>query len=164
MKPWLRLTIITITVGGGFAGLLSTISALSSWTGTLDFLLKILGFALFAYVFVCGLMFANDANRTDPLFLAFAIQIPWVSTPLIVYQFAPGIHTALGLTSSNEAGKLSFGLGWNFLLGSEWRLGLMHDRPWNLSVNLVALAICWLLSKQREGSKGRLKASTTSTV
>ena len=90
MKLWLRLLFITITVGGGFTGFVLTFQSLfnSPHQRPLNVLLTIIFLALNAYVFVSGLLFVRDEQRTRPVMAALAIQIPWISSPLMVYKFA----------------------------------------------------------------------------
>jgi len=97
MKTWLRLTLITMTVGGGFAGVILTIQSLldSGSRGPVHLVLLAGFLALYAFVTACGLLFVHDPSRLRPLLVALAIQIPWVSTPLVVYKFAAGSHVVL---------------------------------------------------------------------
>lgn len=92
MQPWLRLTLITMTVGGGFAGFVGTLQSLFNSPGvsTFKLVLILIFMGLYVFVTVCGLLYVNDPGRTGPLVAALALQIPWISSPLIVYKFAAG--------------------------------------------------------------------------
>jgi hypothetical protein len=79
MKPWLRLTLITATVGGGFTGIAVTVQALLNPQNQSPLLLMGFFLALFTYVTVSGLIFVQNPERKRPLIAALAIQIPWIS-------------------------------------------------------------------------------------
>ena len=103
MKTWLRLTLITMTVGGGFAGVLITCHSLVHSEGQgLPYLVIMAAFlTLYTLVTASGLLFVHDPRRVQPLFAALAIQIPWISSPLIVYKVAAGFHARPGLSGGD---------------------------------------------------------------
>jgi hypothetical protein len=140
MKTWLRLTLITVTVGGGFTGLAATVQSLcnSQSQPPLNLLLIAVFLALYAYVTVSGLMFVHDPQGTRPLIAALAIQIPWISSPLIVYKFAAGFHAALAVGGGLDA---------EARLGCFFKFSLFEENPWRIGVNLFALAILILLCR-----------------
>ncbi len=92
MKTWLRLTLITITVGGGFTGIALALQSLMTLRNrdlpSLEMLALL--FALYSYVVGSGLGFVYDSQRTRPMMIALAMQIPRISSPLIVYKFNVG--------------------------------------------------------------------------
>ena len=67
MKPWLRLTLITMTVGGGFAGFVSTLQSLfnSLRASTLNLLLTVVFMGLYAFVTASGLLFVPMAMLSE---------------------------------------------------------------------------------------------------
>jgi hypothetical protein len=143
MKPWLRLTLITITVGGGFAGLAATLQALFNSPGasTLNLLVMIVFMGLYAFVMVSGLIFVHDPRRTGPVVAALAIQIPWISSPLIVYKFAAGVQAFVMAGSPEKANSIGVHFYWDLLLGSSWRFAVLQDNSWGVGLNVAALAI-----------------------
>ena len=139
MKPWLRLTLVTVTIGGGFTGIAITLQSLLSAQGqpTINYAL-ISGFlALFAFVTVSGVVFVHDPNRIRLLILALALQIPWVSSPLIAYKFAAGFQVCAALIGGQFAG--------GFRLGSDFQINLFQRLPWGLGINFFALSLLVLL-------------------
>ena len=102
MKTWLRLTLITMTVGGGFAGVLLTLSSLfNSQSRGVTYLIFVVGFlAMFLFVMASGLLFVHDPRRVRPLLAALTMQTPWISTPLLVYKFAAEFHLAVSIGST----------------------------------------------------------------
>src|SRR5690242_1769351 len=74
MKPWIRLTLIVMTVGGGFSGFARTLEALfdSSRASTLNQLFKVVFLGLYAFVAASGLLFVQDPTRTGTLRAALA--------------------------------------------------------------------------------------------
>lgn len=86
MKPWLRLALITMTVGGGFTGVVVNLQALFNSPGAsiLKLVLDLIFMGLYVFVCVSGLMFVHNPSRRGPLVAALAVQIPWISSSLIV--------------------------------------------------------------------------------
>ncbi len=150
MKPWLRLTLITTTVGGGFTGFAATFRALQSGLSshsqpTLNLLTMVLFLILNAGVTASGLSFVYDPNRTEGLIASLAIQIPCISTSLITYRFATGCELVLSITGPAKGEDLAFHLGWAYFLGSSWTLSISEERQFGLGVNVWALTMLVLL-------------------
>jgi hypothetical protein len=98
MKIWLRLALITTTGGGGFTGIALTLSLFRSQGTGFPSLILLIGFlVLYVFVLTSGLLFVRDPQRTGPLLAALAVQIPYISTPLIVYKFAAGVYAVVKL-------------------------------------------------------------------
>jgi hypothetical protein len=147
MKPWIRLTLITMTVGGGFAGFAGTLQSLfhSSGASTLNLVLMVVFMGLYVFVAASGLLFVHDPTRTGPLLAALAIQIPSISSSIIVYKFAAGLEAFIIIGSTERERTIGAYLGWDLLLGSSWRFAVQHDNPLRVGVNVAALAILALL-------------------
>jgi hypothetical protein len=143
MKTWLRLTLVTMTVGGGFAGIALTLQALfnSHGASTLNLLVMIAFVGLYTFVTISGLIFVHDPNRTTPLMVALAIQIPSVSSSSVVYKFAAGIRAFLMLGGSQGTNTPGVRFSWDFFPGSSWTFSLSRDKPLAIGVNVAALAI-----------------------
>ncbi len=148
MKPWLRLTLITMTVGGGFTGVVLTLESLlnSPTLSPFNLLIMVFFLALYAGVTASGLVFVNNPQLTGPIIAALAVQIPWISSPLLVYKFAAGLHLVLSAGSPTEPGTFGFKFGWEILLGSSFRFALLQQNPWSVGINLFPLVILILLS------------------
>ncbi len=140
MKPWLRLTLITLTVGGGFTGFSVTMQQLFKPQSQQPVYFALLvGFlALYAFVTASGLLFVQNPRQTGPLFIAIAMQVPWVSSPLFTYRFTSGFHVTIGVVGGS--------LGGGFNLGSDWQCNVFQKLPWGIGVNLFALVIMILLA------------------
>jgi hypothetical protein len=150
MKPWLRLTLITMTVGGGFTGFVLTLQALQSGLTSHNqpaLNLLTMGFFLLlnAGVTVSGLLFVCNPDRTNALFAALAIQVPWISSSLIAYRFATGFELVLSINGPAKGEDLAFHLGWAFFLGSSWSLSFSQEHQFGLGVNVWALTMLVLL-------------------
>ena len=134
MKTWLRLTLITVTVGGGFTGIAVTLQALfSPQAHPLAYFLILVCVGLYVFVTASGLIFVHDPQRTSPLIVALALQVPWVSSPLIAYKFAAGFHVTAGLVSGQFSGGFRF--------GCDFQINFFQQLPWGAGVNLFALAL-----------------------
>src|ERR1051326_185394 len=96
MKPWLRLTLIAVTVGGGFTGVAVTFQALlSPQRQPLAYVLISAFLAVFAFVMASGLVLVHSPERTDLMIVSLALQIPWVSSPIIAYKLAAGLQLCI---------------------------------------------------------------------
>jgi len=153
MKTWLRLTLITMTVGGGFTGAVLTFQSLlnSPKQSSFNLLLLAVFTAVYAYVTVAGLIFVHNPQRTRPLITALAIQIPWISSPMIVYKFAAGLLAVLSVGCPDGAGTFGFEFGWKILMGSSFQFALAQKNPWSIGINFVPLAI-FVLSSRSSGT------------
>ena len=138
MKPWLRLTLITATVGGGFTGIAVTFQALLDPRNQSPLLLMGFFLALFTYVTVSGLIFVQNPERKRPLIAALAIQIPWISSPFVVYEFAAGCRAVLSLRMPEQVG---LPIDTYIPLGSGWRFFLLQSNPWSIGINIFPLVI-----------------------
>src|SRR5687767_6635220 len=109
MSTWLRLTLVTMTVGGGFTGVAITVQgwqpAREVGGGTTAVLAAFL--VLYAFVLASGLLLVHDPRRTRPVAAALALQVPMVSSPVITYQLTAGLHATV---SVGEAGLQRMGL------------------------------------------------------
>jgi hypothetical protein len=153
MKPWLRLTIVTMTVGGGFAGLAASLQALFNSPGvsTFNLLVTVAFIGLYLFVLVSGLFFVYDPLWTGPLVAALAIQIPWISSPYIVYKFAAGFQAFITVGSAESANTVGLHFGIDFLLGGSWKFSLFQGDSLGVGVNIAALAILLAWKTLRSG-------------
>ena len=158
MKTWLRLTLITLTVGGGFNGIVITFAAIGSPTLNGFAAIGILLVALAGYAFVIGsgLLLALDAQRTRPVKIALMLQIPWLSSPLLAYFFCAGLHMTPFVQVTD-----SFHLGINFYAGSGWTIALLHENPWGIGVNLAPVILLRLMKRQRASAEKSSRSATT---
>ena len=163
MKTWLRLTLITVTVGGGFTGSVLTFQSLIGSRSQKPLILLVISvfFALNVCVTVCGLMFVHDPGRTRPILVALAVQIPWISSPLVVYKFSTGFNAVLSLGSPERAGDFAFQLGWASFLGRSWKFALFEGNEWRIGINVFALVIFILLWKSVRASVPIVRPATS---
>ena len=163
MKIWLRMMIVLMTVGGGFAGVLITADQLFHLNGhgATDAILIVIFFLLYAFVTTSGLIFVHDPHRTRPILVAFALQIPWVSCPIFVYQFASVLHVAVTVGEPEVAGNVGFHLGFSAQFGSLFRVAGFQEIPWSLGVNLIAVLMLVLLRRSVQASSPTLQPLTS---
>jgi len=140
MKPWLRLTVVTLAIGGGFSGFSLTIMRIPEVLKTQPVYLVIafLFLALYAFVTASGIACVQKPERTAPLIFSFAIQIPLISSAFITYRFFAGFHVTIGVTGGGFFARCD--------LGSGWFCGLFQNPPpFGLGINLFALLMVVLL-------------------
>jgi len=163
MKTWLRLTLVTMSVGGGFTGFLLPLHSLlhSEVHSAANTSLLLLFLVMFAFVTASGLLFVYDSKRTMPLLIALAIQIPWISNEVLVYKFSTGAHFVLNMGSPEEVGK-SLYLGIDSLLGStfSFTFNSSQEMPFRIGINLVALLMVILLIKATPKTSDAAKTPT----
>lgn len=148
MSTWLRLTLITMTVGGGFAGLCLVVQTFFKSEDRSPAKMTLLAVMLVFYLFVTasGLLFVQHPQNTRPLLASLIIQVPWFSFSWFAYKFATGFDVLLGILYPQGSGRLTF--RWNFYLGgeSQFSLGQSGD-PFIFGINLWALAMLVLLHR-----------------
>ena len=135
MSSWLRLTLITMTVGGGFTGIALSLQMLSSQqiAGAEIYAIYIGFLILSLFVLVSGLVFVQNPDRFTLLAFALAIQIPQVTSQILAFRFGLGIHGGFGLSTTGPFGWVRVGGDVNF--------GVLRPLPWSIGVNLVALIL-----------------------
>jgi hypothetical protein len=144
MKSWLRLTLVTVTVGGGFAGVAMTLRSLPTAHSQppIYYAFALAALALFTFVTISGLIFVHDSERTGLLIISLFIQIPWVSSPIIAYKLATGFQVSVVFIGGRFAG--------GFHLGSDVQLNLFRQFPWGVGINLFALVLLILLLRSAQ--------------
>jgi hypothetical protein len=147
MKPWLRLLLVTVSVAGGFTGMGVVIANFANAHSAVQMTLWVVFLGLYGFVTISGLIFLYDPKRTRPLVAALALQIPWISSPVLVYQFAAGVLAAITLGTPEETDRIGVHLGGSLLFGAhfQFRLGSNVDVPISVGVNVVAVVLLVLL-------------------
>lgn len=161
MKTWLRLLLVLISVGGGFAGVAVMAGAFVTVTGATRWI-AVVGGLLYAFIAASGLIFVHDSRRTGPLLVGMALQVPWVSSPVFVYQLFAGCGVGVGIVADN-IGTPSLWIRINTettYIGSMAELRLFESAPWRLGVNLVALVLLILVWRARS-KKSTLPSTET---
>jgi hypothetical protein len=154
MSTWLRLTLITLTVGGGFTGVVVSSQALFSpqVKGPALILMCSVFVTLYVFVLAAGLLLAHNPQRVMPVVAALALQIPVVSSPLVSYRFASGLVAAVGL---GENGSF-----WLIRFGADWQFNLLQPLPWGVGLNLVPVVLLGALGLSgRHGAAGSTTAA-----
>ena len=143
MRTAVRLTMLVMTVGGGFTGFVMTAQLLSANFSSLraaDRAIAISFATQYSLVVCAGLLYAHDPRRLVPLAVAFALQVPFVSSPLLSYRFTAGAHATVGIVGLNLVAAAR--------LGCDFQFTLAPPQPWGLGVNLLAVLflalIVWL--------------------
>jgi hypothetical protein len=145
MNIWLRVALIALSVGGGFTGASTTLPLLHPEGRSLSQVaITACFFILFGIVTASGLFFAVNQQRTRLLLISLAIQIPYITSPVVTYKFGTGFPFIL-IVGATERGKAALYVGFEALLGSTFRAGYGEDVPWRFGVNLVAVAMMVLL-------------------
>jgi hypothetical protein len=151
MKLWLRLALVTMTVGGGFAGFVSTLQSLfRSGASTTNLVLTVLFVGFYACVTASGLLFVHDPTKNRPLVIVLMLQVPCISSSLIVYRFGAGFDLCTAVGGTENASRVEAGFFWDFMLGSRWRCVFGQESPLRIGVNVVALALLLLLWRARQ--------------
>jgi hypothetical protein len=114
MNNWLRRLLLILLVGGGFAGVaLITEFVFQPMKPIARFVL--LGFGcIYCYGVLIGLKLGEGIPCLKYLRLYFALQIPFVSSPIITYRFGSGLQVTLAVI---ESGRIKGGQSLLLTLG-----------------------------------------------
>jgi hypothetical protein len=111
--------------------------------GDAQLVVSVLGIAIYAFIAVSGLALVNGHRRAEALVQwAIALQIPWVSSPVLTYHLDSGT----GLSIFVLGGRVEWSILW---VGSQWEFRFLQERPWGVGINLVAIALMFLLWQSR---------------
>ncbi len=134
--------LIVASIGGGFMGVSIVLAELLkvSYFTLGHFLIFGSALAFFGYFIYAGLVFASNNENNKHLKITFLLQIPWVSSPILVYKIAAGFS----LSGLFHAG------GFNFLynMGSDFNFGIFNGQSWGLGLNIAAVGLYYLASNQ----------------
>lgn len=149
VRPWLKFTLVGVTILGGLHGIVISLQALFT-SSSLGFgELVLFGSFLIAYIYAtwAGVMFWRQPKQTRLLMIALAMQIPRISIPGLVYKFTVGFYIAVALVAQHLGDKYSAGANWNFSLGSSCELRLFQNAPIEVGINIAPLAGLLLLRR-----------------
>jgi len=143
VKTWIRWLLLALSIGGGFEGIALNFQFLSLPEFKQPVYVALIGISiiLYGFVFVSGLLFADDPNCSAPLLISLCLQIPTISSPILVYRFLSGFPFVLSVTG----GKLNTMVR----VGGEWQFNLFQELPWEGGINLCALISLILLIRYR---------------
>jgi hypothetical protein len=163
VKPWVRLIAITMTVGGGFAGAAASIQSVST-TSTFNLLATVVFTGLYVFACAAGLLYVHNPQCTGPLVAALALQVPSVSSSLIVYKFTCAVSAFVILGSPEQENAFGVYGGGEAFLGSTWRFGLGHDHPLRIGTNVVALVVLLLLLNMVRSASNTMEPTNQESV
>lgn len=162
ISTWISRIIILATIGGGSVGLLETLkialaaTALSAFAWT-AFVIAVI---MYGYGIFVGLRESEGKGANSHVFIYFALQVPYVSSPWVAYHFTSGLHAIVAV--------IGIEVGWSFRIGSEWQFAILQPYPFGFGVNLVALAILFVVYiqrfYQRDSGKSHATARRTEEV
>jgi hypothetical protein len=139
MNIWFRRFLVVLTIGGGFLGVVILVDTLFAAQNTPVFAYAIFAvlIALYIYGIFAGIRLSEDANHYGHVLFFYALQVPFFSSPILVYRFACGFHATIWV--------VGFSIGWMFRLGSDCQLTILQPNSWGGGVNLFPAAILFAL-------------------
>jgi len=138
MNVWFRRLLLILTIGGGFVGVARTIQFFSHVDKVIAYVVLLAFVCLYGYGIFLGVKLSEGPAPLRHLRVYFGLQIPFISSPIVAYRFATGFQTTIAITQS--------GLGWDVrFLGSEGQFAILSQEPWGVGINVIALAIVFLL-------------------
>ena len=133
--------LIIASIGGGFMGVSITLAGLLNAPNITFGYILIFGSALgvFGYFIYAGLVFASNNENSKHLKISFLLQIPWVSSPIIVYKIAAGFSLS-GLFYTG-------GFRFAYNIGSDFSFAIFNGQSWGIGVNFAAVGLYYLATK-----------------
>ena len=148
MKQSLLRIILVMTVGGGFLGVFAAFDAtLNSDRSGLAWLTFAIAMIAYIYGIIVGVLVSERRIVGKAAIIFLVLQVPYISSPFVLYHFTCAAHAILGLGEGGPA--------WNFRLGSEWQISIFSRQPWAVGINLIPLTILLLLYFQHRYSAWR---------
>lgn len=140
MNIWFRRLLLVLTIGGSFAGVVTTMNAVLTATKApaVGYCVMCFFVLLYAYGIFAGLRLSENASHYGHVMFFFSLQVPFFSSPLIVYRFTCGADATIAI--------VGLGFAWMLRLGGDWQLALLQANLWGLGVNLFAAAILFALT------------------
>jgi hypothetical protein len=131
MRAWYRYALLLLTIIGGLHGLAISLRGFLSTEvpGVGVFVVFAAILIAYLYVIAAGLIYWFQPERIQPLFWAWAIQIPWISLPGIVYKFSVSLYIVVAFITKHHGDKYSAGVNGSFNLGSSWEFRLLQLTP-----------------------------------
>jgi len=141
MSPYLKwpiaaLTLIGSIVGGGLT-LATLLSMLTRGLSVRVLPIFLVAALLYAIGLAAGVLFAQNDARRGLIRFYYVLQLLWVTSPFVSFRFVSGAHVMPGIVGE----KITFSYG----LGSVWHVAGSSAASWGIGINLVALAVLWLL-------------------
>ncbi|MGD0735066.1 MAG: hypothetical protein ABR976_07955 [Terracidiphilus sp.] len=101
------------------------------------------------FITLCGLAFVHDPRRIRLVEVALALQIPYVSSPLLVYKLicGAGLYTVLCLEPVDDLAILFGHIGIRFQFGGYSSLAFWEHDPVAIGVNWVPLLLFLMVRK-----------------
>jgi hypothetical protein len=142
MNKWIKRVLLLLQIGGGFTGVSITVQTLMRVEPTVGVVVISLIFgAIFGFGMVAGLALVENERLGIVLSQVYqAVQIPVVSSPIIVYRLCSGLVVNLFYQQGGN-------FGGNLRLGTEYGFYLFVKAPWGIGVNLAALLLLVYLTR-----------------
>jgi hypothetical protein len=159
MNNWLRLALVTVTVGGGFTLCTLSVGMLVQMgqNRQLAAVLVLIMIACSVFVTASGLAFVYDPRRVLAVKVALALQIPYISSPLLVYKLicGAGFYTVVCLAPIDDLAILFGHIGIRFQFGGYWSLAFWEGHPVGVGVNWVAVFLFVTLRRSMRAASPR---------
>jgi hypothetical protein len=112
MNIWFRRSLVVLTVGGGFFGAVISTDTLFAAKNTpvFGYAMIALVIALYTYGIFAGIRLSEDARHYGHVLFFYALQVPFFSSPILLYRFACGFHATIWV--------VGFSFGWMFRLAA----------------------------------------------
>jgi hypothetical protein len=135
---------VLFLLGGGFAGIASATAALQTLASARY--MCILFAIIYGFVAFSGLMLVYDSRYTKLQKIALAIQIPYVTSPYVMYKFFAGARLLFLVNLGHGIKQTSINLAGLPSIGAAVGIGGIEERPWSIGVNVIAIILFLLLS------------------
>src|SRR5438093_13143723 len=100
MNAWFRRLLLILMIGGGFLGIALTAQAFSRADRVIAYIALLAFVALNGYGIFLGVRLSDGSAPLRHLRFYFALQIPFISSPIIAYRFATGLQVTIAMMQS----------------------------------------------------------------
>jgi hypothetical protein len=146
MNKWMKRLLVVFQIGGSFAGLVINLQYLVARDVPVSSaILGLIFTAIFVFGIIAGVALIENERAGIVLSRIFqGMQIPFLSSGIIVYKFSCGLGFYLI--------RLEMGMGHDhwFGFGCHYALHLFRESPWAIGVNVVALVFFIYLVRLRK--------------
>jgi len=148
MNIALRRVLGILDLGGSFLGLTLGLTSLLQQTTVAVLIVEIPFLALYCWGIWCGVQMLENSPRAVRTNMWFwAMQIPYLMSPIIGYLFTSGAFLFVTYQPGTSV------TGFTARVGSQFQISLLQGQSFQIGINFLALAVCVVLIVNKRHSE-----------